>query len=238
VLSNPGHFSGIRYLDLTSIPLRDDDVKHIAFMVHLETLHLGETGIGTDALCMLSLLKNCLALLHLQDNSKIDDDAIPTFAVLHKLRFLKIEGTSITMHGIRKLAKRLDKDQRVMGISLPLACEDYLADLSTHYCIHPDPPLITSAEAVPSLSVIALKANLSAHHAINDGILPTGTKAEMVQRLIDILEIRAGDLLLGKVFGLHDDRASDEDCSQLESAGEDDSDITEVESRDILSASS
>ncbi|KZT57586.1 hypothetical protein CALCODRAFT_452813 [Calocera cornea HHB12733] len=143
------------------------------------------------------------------------------------------------MHGIRKLAKRLDRDERMMRISMPLACDDYLSDMAGQYCMYPDPPLITSPDAVPSLSFSALKINLAAHHAINEDILPTGTKAEMAQRLADILETRRLDLLLGRVFGLSESACTSDDAgSTLDTDWEVDSDVTEVESKAVLSASS
>jgi len=228
----------LRYLDLTSVRLCDNDVKRLVNVSTIETLHLGNTDIGTDALCYLAFLKESLSLLHLQANPKIDDDAVPMLGALHNLRLLNIEGTSITMHGIRKLSGRLDRDKRSMRISMPDACEAYVQDLSSHYCLHLDPPLITSPDAVPSLSMSALRTNLAAHHAVNGKILPTGTKAEMAQRLTDILETRKLDLTFEDVCRRAEESSgSDTDSYLQDDDWESNSDITEVESRRLATSS-
>lgn len=62
--------------------------------------------------------------------------------------------------------------------------------------VDPKAPFIVEPEACPSLTVAALKHNLAAHAAFNPDIVPTGTKAELAERLKNILETRQIDIII------------------------------------------
>lgn len=60
------------------------------------------------------------------DNLGIDDDAVAAFQILRKLEFLAFSGTSITMAGVRRLARIAQGRKRPLEIELPQTCEEYL----------------------------------------------------------------------------------------------------------------
>lgn len=75
-----------------------------------------------------------------------------------------------------------------------------LADMDTQYLVDPQPPLINNPSIVPELSAAALKRNLAAHAARNPAIAAAGSKPEMAQRLIALLETRQMDMLVREML--------------------------------------
>lgn len=68
------------------------------------------------------------------------------------------------------------------------------------YLVHPTPPLIVNSAVASQLSVAALKRNLTAHAISNPTIIPSGTKAEMAERLEKMLKIREADLMVREMI--------------------------------------
>lgn len=66
--------------------------------------------------------------------------------------------------------------------------------------INPEAPCIVEPSACSSLSVAALKRNLSVHATFNPEIITTGSKPELVARLQEILETRKLDLLVREMI--------------------------------------
>lgn len=69
-------------------------------------------------------------------------------------------------------------------------------DVKTKYLVDPHPPLVTDEKICSRLSTKALQRNLEAHAACNPAILASGTRPEMLHRLMDILKTRALDKLV------------------------------------------
>ncbi|KAG6859100.1 hypothetical protein C0993_004525, partial [Termitomyces sp. T159_Od127] len=99
------------------------------------------------------------------------------------------------MPGLRRLAYSIWDEARVIDIEVPSPCIEYIKELDKKYEIDPRPPLIKQPEVCAQLSAAALQRNLAVHKARNPGILVTGGKAEMAQRLRSILETRKMDLM-------------------------------------------
>jgi hypothetical protein len=171
---------------------------------------------------LLLPLKSTLRRLSVALNPGIDDDAVPALLLLRKLSLLSIMDTGITIEGLRRFAKAIENEQRVVDIEIPESAEAYVdresattrlyqiiatglmfgAGMQTMYLIDIKPPLITKPVLCAQLSRAALKRNLEAHHAVNKDILANGTKAEMKERLETLLKRREVDLLVrGMIYG-------------------------------------
>lgn len=68
------------------------------------------------------------------------------------------------------------------------------------YMINPQAPYIVEPSACSSLSVAALKRNLTLHATFNAEIITTGSKPELVARLKGILETRKLDILVREMI--------------------------------------
>jgi len=81
-------------------------------------------------------LKRSLTQLSIGSNPAIDDDAVPALLFLSKLSFLSILDTSIHMPGLRRLARTIYDQDRIIDIEIPTACEEYVD--STRLLSHRD----------------------------------------------------------------------------------------------------
>jgi hypothetical protein len=79
-----------------------------------------------NSIFLLVPLKRSLTQLCISINPKITDDAVPALLLLYKLTFLSIIDTSINMPGIRRLARTIYDDDRVIDIEIPIVCEQYV----------------------------------------------------------------------------------------------------------------
>ncbi|EPQ53955.1 hypothetical protein GLOTRDRAFT_44490, partial [Gloeophyllum trabeum ATCC 11539] len=192
----PNSYATLKIIDLRDTPLRDIDIAYLHHLPALAALLLDDTGIGNEAMYHLVSLRRTLTDLHVRNNPRIDDDAVPALLLLSKLRSLSLYGTSVGMAGLRRFAGTIHEEDRHLDIEIPVACDEYIEDISAKYMIDPRPPLITDPAACASLSVAALRRNLTEHAAYNDAIVAGGTKGEMVERLERILETRRMDLLV------------------------------------------
>ena len=172
----------------------------------------GKLSYLFSSVFLLVSLKRTLTRLSLAKNPDINNEAVPAILLLSKLSFLSIFNTSIDMIGLRRLAETIFEDNRIMDIEIPFICEVYIdstcfgwyylwlakfcLDTDSQYLGFPLPPLITDPQATAQLSLAALKRNLEAHAVCNPSILAAGTRPEMIQRLSEILRIRALDMLV------------------------------------------
>ncbi|KZT27210.1 hypothetical protein NEOLEDRAFT_1061180, partial [Neolentinus lepideus HHB14362 ss-1] len=196
VFIKPNSFGKLSVMDLRDTPLRDIDLTYVHHLSGLAVLLLDNTGIGNEAMYHLVSLRRTLTDLHVRTNPAIDDDAVPALLMLNKLRSLSLYGTSVEMPGLRRFARTINQEDRHLDIEIPVPCEEYIEDMASKYMINPHPPLIVDPAACDSLSVAALKRNLSEHANYNNTIIASGTKVEMAVRLRGILETRKMDLLV------------------------------------------
>ncbi|KAJ7690790.1 hypothetical protein B0H14DRAFT_3532173 [Mycena olivaceomarginata] len=219
VFSKPHSFLFLTELSFSATRVQDADIVHIHHLPRLVTLLLNNTGIGNEGVFNLVALKRSLLQLSVATNPHIDDDAIPALVLLSKLSFLTILDTSIDMPGIRRLAKTIYDERRIIDIEIPSECERYIdIRLTVHMHIvtqtsptntssTPPPPLIENPSIVPELSVSALKRNLAAHAACNPAVVAAGTKPELALRLKTLLETRQADLLVREMMSGGDEAA-------------------------------
>ncbi|GLB44753.1 putative MINDY deubiquitinase [Lyophyllum shimeji] len=204
--SQPNSFLFLSELSLRDIAIQDFDMIYIQHLPKLSTLLLDNTAISNEAIFLLVPLKRSLTQLSIGSNPGIDDDAVPALLLLSKLSFLSILDTSIYMPGLRRLARTIYYEDRIIDIEIPSSCEEYVDDMHNKYALDPRPPLVTDPEVCALLSAAALQRNLAAHAAINPGIVAAGGKAEMAERLRALLEMRRMDLLVRDMFrGVEDD---------------------------------
>lgn len=120
------------------------------------------------------------------------------------------------MSGLRKLTQTIIEEGRTPAVEIPESCEKYIdsavhcylritmsediSDLDKQYLRHPEPPLVVNPFACLMLSESALRCNLEAHASVNPSILASGTREEMVKRLMKILERRKLDQLVYSLF--------------------------------------
>ncbi|KAK0472062.1 hypothetical protein IW261DRAFT_1509903 [Armillaria novae-zelandiae] len=196
VFSKPNSFLFLSFLSLSGTLVHDFDLVHIQHMPRLSALLLNNTGIGNEAVYIITSLKRTLTHLSVATNPDIDNDAIPALLLLSRLSFLSIQDTSIDMPGLRRLAEVINHERRIIDVEIPGACEHYIDNLHEKYLLDIQPPLIHRASLCSQLSGAALKRNLLAHAMCNPTILAAGTKAEMKERLEGILKVREMDILV------------------------------------------
>lgn len=68
--------------------------------------------------------------------------------------------------------------------------------MNTQYLVDIQPPYISNPRICGQLTSTALQRNLEAHAACNPSIITSGTRAEMLKRLSDILTTRRLDMLV------------------------------------------
>ncbi|THU88984.1 hypothetical protein K435DRAFT_678904 [Dendrothele bispora CBS 962.96] len=202
VLDKPNSFMFLTEIDFGGTKLEDGDLAKIGRLPKLTSVGLDQTGIGNEGIFNLVPLKQTLLRLSIAMNPDVDDDAVPALVVLHKLSKLCIIDTGIGMGGLRRMAKVIDEEGRVIDVEIPARCEEYVESIPTRYVLYPQPPLIALPAMCAKLSAGALKRNLEAHKSVNGSILAGGTKEEMRERLQEILRIREMDMVVwGMVFG-------------------------------------
>ncbi|TRM68547.1 hypothetical protein BD626DRAFT_118050 [Schizophyllum amplum] len=210
VFSKPNSFLFLTELIFAGTPLHDFDFTHIHHLPRLAMLSLDNTGIGNEAIYLLVPLKRSLTCLSVAANPDITDDAVPPLILLSKLTYLSICDTNIEMPGLRRFAQVIMDEDRMMEISMPHHCADYVDSMHLKYFLYPTPPLIVNPALCPQLSAAALKRNLAAHAAVNPKIIAAGTKAEMQERLTGILKTRELDVLVKQLLTDGSDDGSDE----------------------------
>ncbi|KAF9460358.1 hypothetical protein BDZ94DRAFT_1170029, partial [Collybia nuda] len=196
VFGKPNSFLFLSELFLSDTRLEDFDIIHIHHLPKLTTLLLNNTSISNEAVFLLIPLKRSLTQLSVATNPDINDDAIPAILLLSKLSFVSILDTNIGMPGIRRLARTIYEEDRIIDIEIPSVCERYIDHMHKKYLLYPLPPLIVNPKVCPHLSVAALQRNLAAHAMANSDIMAVGNKAEMAERLKNLLELRKADMLV------------------------------------------
>lgn len=104
------------------------------------------------------------------------------------------------MPGLRKLTQAIVEEGRTPAVEIPEICEKYIDNLDRQYLRYPEPPLVVDPSICLTLSESALKRNLKAHASVNPSIIASGTREEMVERLMKILEMRKLDHLVCSLF--------------------------------------
>ena len=92
------------WVDLSGNPLHEEGVKHLALMSSLKYLQLHEVALTSNMLQMLGQ-STILELLELEHSPGIDDQSMRILAEYSALRTLHINGTAVTMDGIRYLCE-------------------------------------------------------------------------------------------------------------------------------------
>ncbi|TFY72832.1 hypothetical protein EVG20_g195 [Dentipellis fragilis] len=198
VLGSPNAFRNVKILLLDGASIEAYDLTHIHHLPQLQSLNICDTNVGNEAVYHVVALRPTLTELLISGNPGIDDDAIPAFILLRGLVRLSLAGTSVTMKGLRRLVLtfREDDPDRMLDLDIPAECEQYLYDLEDQYLLCPRPPFITDPAVCEHLTVAALKRNLAEHAARNPEIDVNGSKAQLMLRLQELLEVRKADLLV------------------------------------------
>ncbi|KAJ3856558.1 hypothetical protein EV368DRAFT_32132, partial [Lentinula lateritia] len=205
VLTRPHSFLFLSELSFNNTPVSDMDLVKLIGLPKLAVLGLKNTGIGDEGVFHLIALKLTLTRLDLSDNPCVTDAAVPALnlCINSKLKFLGLVGTSVAMPGLRLMAKLIQREDRIVDVEIPEACESYIDDIPNVYLLYPQPPLITSPALCSRLSAAALQRNLEAHaEAAPVQIFTGGTKEEMCERLRNLLVKREVDLVVwGMIYG-------------------------------------
>ncbi|TDL25841.1 hypothetical protein BD410DRAFT_609593 [Rickenella mellea] len=195
IFMKPNSFNYLKSLTLSGIWLEDYDMTKLHHLPIVERLYLRDTHIGNEGIMHLVALKRSLRCLDVSENDRIDDDSTPSLVVLHRLDYLCMQATSITMHGVRKLGYAASRESRNLTVDVPTSCQKYLKELHLHYKVNLNPPLIVDPSVSSELSATALRRNLVAHAAHNPSISSSGSREEMAERLTILLDRREKDLM-------------------------------------------
>ncbi|KIK68771.1 hypothetical protein GYMLUDRAFT_215616 [Collybiopsis luxurians FD-317 M1] len=217
VFTRPSSFLFLSELSFSNTHVMDMDLVKLVGLPRLAVLGLVNTGIGDEGVFHLTALRLTLTHLHLSHNPRITDDAVPALGLCinSRLRYLGLVGTSVAMPGLRRMAKLIQREQRIVDVEIPEECERYIDSIPNLYLLHPQPPLITSPALCSKLSAAALQRNLEAHAEVTNKscfatgmktnpqkIFTGGTKEEMCERLKELLVRREVDLVVwGMVYG-------------------------------------
>ncbi|KAJ4474802.1 hypothetical protein C8R41DRAFT_774880 [Lentinula lateritia] len=205
VFTRPHSFLFLSELSFNNTPVLDMDLVKLIGLPKLAVLGLKNTGVGDEGVFHLIALKLTLTRLDLSDNPCVTDDAVPALnlCINSKLNFLGLVGTSVAMPGLRLMAKLIQREDRIVDVEIPEACESYIDDIPNIYLLYPQPPLIRLPALCSRLSAAALQRNLEAHaEAAAVKIFTGGTKEEMCERLRNLLVKREVDLVVwGMIYG-------------------------------------
>ncbi|KAJ3567806.1 hypothetical protein NP233_g6120 [Leucocoprinus birnbaumii] len=195
-----GTFKHLLRLSCDNVPVKYDNVIHLHGLP-LQYLRLNVTGLSNAAVFVLVPLQNSLTHLSISGNPAINNDAIPALIMFKLLELLVIEGTSINMEGLRCFAKSAISEKRKIRVEIPLDCRNYLNNLHNKYLLNPSPPLLTRYDylSICVLQLVDLRKNLMAHDK-EKRVSTTGNKKELRERLDALLEMRAKDLKVKKMY--------------------------------------
>lgn len=85
-----------------------------------------------------------------------------------------------------------------------LLADQFLLEIATKYALQLPPPLLSDWKMCGHLTAAVLKRNLEAHAACNSSIIASGTRAEMLLRLSEILKVRQADILVMEMLNGND----------------------------------
>ncbi|KAG8959606.1 hypothetical protein FRC03_007729 [Tulasnella sp. 419] len=156
----------------------------------------------SSSIFRLTALDSSLIFLTVSDNPDITDDCAPALILFSKLLDLDLKGTSITMHGIRRLCSAIDTEERDTYLHAPDKCYAYLDDLVSYYAVSipPQYPMVDHPDQCPTLTRGSLEKNLSLHASFNSSIVTRGTRDVLIKSLQGILRTRMEDKQAEKVL--------------------------------------
>ncbi|GAA93882.1 uncharacterized protein L969DRAFT_174413 [Mixia osmundae IAM 14324] len=194
VFADPHHWPILQSLNLASVPLHDHDLTFIHHLPALRTLNLSSTGISPEGITHLTALKANLKELSLCENAQINDDVWLMLSYLSALVSLSLDGTHVTMVGLRKYVRGLIKEQRNVSMTVPAEIYDYLDSAEDLYPDCSQKPMCNKVSRVAKLSGPEIKLNLVTHRGLDSSIILGGLRADQDARLRAILERRDADL--------------------------------------------
>ena len=202
-------FTKLTTLTLSSVPLDVDSIAHLRLLPSLSSLDISSTGIDNRAISNLVCHRRTLSALNLSNNPSVTDDARVPLIALSALAHLHLRGTSFTMPGLRRLVTDLESRyplpisslnaptqhrKMVRLVTIPTACLDALNNPTGYALIIPkEQGYVENARYVDVLDIKMLKKNLELHQRVNRGLSLVGGKIELIYRLREVLEKRAGD---------------------------------------------
>ncbi|KAG8856037.1 hypothetical protein FRB96_006604 [Tulasnella sp. 330] len=204
----PYSFIALTNLILSDVPLRNSQIRDVIFLPNLGVLRLDNTSIENPSIFILVAMRSKLYELRIRNNNKISDDCVSAFAHIGRLQSLDIRGTSISIHGLRRLAKDfVDEIGSRLNVDTPDICTEYMNSRDTQYATNLEPvfPIVTTASQCPGLTIPSLKKNLKIHAVANPAIKITGNQVELCDRLMDVLRIREADAKVLRLLNWYDD---------------------------------
>ncbi|CAG8795538.1 10572_t:CDS:2, partial [Dentiscutata erythropus] len=192
VFALPNSFHQLTSLRLSSIPIRNTDIVNLRGLKMLSELFLDYTGIGNEAVAYIVALKKSLRKIDFTGNKEIDDDAACNLIFLENVEMIFLDGTSMTMDGIRKYVS-MTKSSKLSQITIPKECRNYLNRRNEIYCIERKHGMLEDPSRVQFLSPSHIRAQLKFHYEINDKIIITGPTEELAKTLKNILTRRRND---------------------------------------------
>ena len=209
-------FTKLTTLSLSTVSLDVDSIAHLRLLSSLSSLDISSTGIDNRAISNLVCHRRTLSTLNLSNNPSVTDDARVPLVALSALAHLHLRGTSFTMPGLRRLVTDLESryplpissldaptQQRKMVrlVTIPTACLDALNNPTSYAPIIPkEQGYVENARIVDALDIKMLKKNLELHQRVNKGLSLAGGKIELIYRLREVLEKRAGDARLRRAL--------------------------------------
>ncbi|KXN91758.1 hypothetical protein AN958_12372 [Leucoagaricus sp. SymC.cos] len=198
-LHGHGLFKCLTRLSCDNVPLKDDSIVHLHGL-QLQHLSLIGTGIPNAAVFVLVPLRETLQSLWISANPALDNDAVPAVMMLKKLDHLALDGTSVDIEGLRRLAETFHTNHRKVRVDIPQYCCHYMEYMPRLYLVDIPPYLVSEVDGIYRLQLVDLRRNLAAHSAVNRSILTTGNKGELRDRLRQLLVKRKRDLMVKKMW--------------------------------------
>ncbi|KAL2356048.1 hypothetical protein BJ546DRAFT_588422 [Cryomyces antarcticus] len=198
-LFRQGTFAQLSNLDLSGIPLSLNDVSLLRLLPRLVSLNIANTSATDHHLLHLATHAARLTHLNLSNNAAIDDDCRVPLTALHKLGSLYLRGTGITVPCLRLLVYALPPECRF--VTLPQPCLDQLNAREKRYCAAIPAGYVQDPRQVPNLTLAMLKRNLELHKEANRDVQLTGSKVDLVDRLMGLLCARVADGRIAKRVG-------------------------------------
>lgn len=184
-------FSHLTEVNISRLPLSLEDISLLRLLPQLSRLDVSFTNATNIHLLHLAIHASTLRELNISGNEQINDDCRVPLTALVNLQALHLRGTIVTVPCLRLLVYALPESCRF--ITLPLSCLNFFNNLHTRYSTSIPDGYVEDPRRVPNLTLPQLKKNLELHKKANDDILLTGSKVDLVDRLMALLCARVAD---------------------------------------------
>lgn len=197
-------FADLCALDLTCVPIEDEEVRYLIKLEKLQALGLSGTRISNRAIRYLgkhakfAKTLQCLKLCYLE---KVDDDGVADLTSFSSLREIDLYGTTkVTLSAVTKILPSDPKDSSLCKLRLSEKATSLLNSRHVSYAeLSRKTDLISNPEGIFGMSVAQIQMNLRIHRHLFPDIYLNLDPQTLEQKLHSILIRRRQEEFLWRI---------------------------------------